>query len=119
MPEGTYEKGLAGEAQAEAYLQSRGMVPLMRRYRSPFGEIDLVMMDAGTLVFIEVKARAAGRAGAGLASVGARKRARIVKTALYYLTEHPCDCPCRFDALEVTRDGWQHIVGAFEGSEFS
>ena len=119
MPEGTYEKGLAGEAQAEAYLQSRGMVPLMRRYRSPFGEIDLVMMDAGTLVFIEVKARATGRAGAGLVSVGARKRARIVKTALYYLTEHPCDCPCRFDALEVTRDGWQHIVGAFEGSEFS
>ena len=119
MPEGTYEKGLAGEAQAEAYLQSRGMVPLMRRYRSPFGEIDLVMMDAGTLVFIEVKARATGRAGAGLVSVGARKRARIVKTALYYLTEHPCDCPCRFDALEVTREGWQHIVGAFEGSEFS
>ena len=119
MPEGTYEKGLAGEAKAEAYLQSRGMVPLMRRYRSPFGEIDLVMMDAGTLVFIEVKARATGRAGAGLVSVGARKRARIVKTALYYLTDHPCDCPCRFDALEVTRDGWQHIVGAFEGSEFS
>ena len=119
MPEGTYEKGLAGEAQAEAYLQNRGMVPLMRRYRSPFGEIDLVMMDAGTLVFIEVKARATGRAGAGLVSVGARKRARIVKTALYYLTEHPCDCPCRFDALEVTREGWQHIVGAFEGSEFS
>ena len=114
-----YAKGVLGEAAVCDRLTDGGMELLERRFRSPFGEIDLVMMDAGTLVFIEVKARATGRAGAGLVSVGARKRARIVKTALYYLTEHPCDCPCRFDALEVTRDGWQHIVGAFEGSEFS
>jgi Holliday junction resolvase-like predicted endonuclease len=40
MPETTYDKGLAAEAKAEAFLQSRGMVPLTRRYRSPFGEID-------------------------------------------------------------------------------
>ena len=118
MPEGTYEKGLAAEARAEAYLQSRGMVPLARRYRSPFGEIDLVMLDGETFVFVEVKARNTGGAGMGLAAVGARKRAKIVKTALYYMTEHAVECACRFDALEWTRDGWQHIVEAFTGSEF-
>ncbi len=119
MPEGTYQKGLAAEDIAEAYLIGRGMAPLARRYRSPFGEIDLVMQDGDTLVFVEVKARLTGKSGAGLAAVNARKRAKIIKTALQYMAEHQADCACRFDALEWTRDGWQHIVNAFEGSEFS
>jgi putative endonuclease len=119
MPDGTYEKGLAAEDRAETFLKNRGMVPLARRYRSPFGEIDLVMRDGDTLVFVEVKARNTGRNGAGLAAVNARKRAKIIRTALNYLAAYPTDCACRFDALEWTRDGWQHIVNAFEGSEFS
>ena len=113
MPDGTYEKGLAAEERAEAYLSSRGMVPLARRYRSPFGEIDLIMRDGDTLVFVEVKARNTGRNGAGLAAVNARKRAKIIRTALCYMAAYPADCACRFDALEWTRDGWQHIVDAF------
>ena len=102
MPEGTYEKGLSGEDEAIAYLQNRGMVLLARRYRSPFGEIDLVMRDGETLVFVEVKARSKGRAGYGLLSVGERKQAKIVKTALQYMTEYRCDCAARFDVVELT-----------------
>ena len=64
MPDNTYRKGLDGESRAAVYLQNRGMVLLQKRYRSPFGEIDLVMRDGDTLVFVEVKART--NAGAGM-----------------------------------------------------
>ena len=117
MPEGTYAKGLAGEAGAIAYLQKRGMVLLTQRYRSPFGEIDMVMRDGETLVFVEVKARATAREGAGLLAVSARKQNRLLRTALQYLSTHACDCPARFDVVEITKDGIQHIANAFEGSE--
>ena len=63
MPDTTYQKGLDGESRAALYLQNRGMVLLQKRYRSPFGEIDLVMRDGDTLVFVEVKARANADAG--------------------------------------------------------
>jgi putative endonuclease len=118
MPEGTYEKGLAGEARAVLYLQSRGMVLLQMRYRSPFGEIDAVMRDADTLVFVEVKARNTGGTGSGLLSVNRRKQAKIIKTARYYLTQQSYDGTIRFDVIELTRDGVQHLPNAFAGSEF-
>ena len=118
MPEGTYAKGLAGESQAIAYLQNRGMVLLQQRYRSPFGEIDAIVRDGEAVVFVEVKARRTGRAGAGLIAVGARKQARLLKTALHYMAAYGCECPMRFDVVELTQDGINHIENAFEGSEF-
>ncbi|HNW85889.1 MAG TPA: YraN family protein [Candidatus Limiplasma sp.] len=118
MTDGTYEKGLTGERRAIRYLQNRGMVLLEQRYRSPFGEIDLVMRDGETLVFVEVKARNTGREGSGLLSVGARKQAKIVLTARHYLSTHDCPCAVRFDVLELTTDGVLHVANAFEGSEY-
>ena len=117
MPEGTYQKGLTGEDQAIAYLQNRGMVLLARRYRSPFGEIDAVMRDGDTLVFVEVKARTTGGAGAGLIAVNRKKQGKVVKTALQYLSEQDWNGPARFDVIELTADGPQHIPDAFYGSE--
>ena len=118
MTDGTYQKGLSGEQKAIAYLQNRGMVLLLQRYRSPFGEIDLVMRADETLVFVEVKARATQGAGAGLLAVNRRKQKRMLLTALQYMGENACDCPIRFDVVELTRDGVQHIENAFIGSEF-
>ncbi|NLI20440.1 MAG: YraN family protein [Clostridiales bacterium] len=118
MPEGTYEKGLAGESRAADYLQMRGMVLLQRRYRSPFGEIDLILRDGDTLVMAEVKARGRGREGSGLLSVGPVKRGKIIRTARLYLAEHPWDGPVRFDVVEFTADGIRHIADAFPGSEY-
>ncbi|MCE5341989.1 MAG: YraN family protein [Eubacteriales bacterium] len=114
MTDTTYDKGLAGESRAIAYLTGRGMVLLMQRYRSPFGEIDAVMRDGDALVFVEVKARATGGAGTGLLAVGRRKQAKLVKTALQYLAEYGCDGPARFDVIELTAEGVQHIENAFE-----
>ena len=118
MTEGTYEKGLTGERKAIQYLQNRGMVLLQQRYRSPFGEIDLVMRDGEALVFIEVKARNTGREGSGLLSVNRRKQQKIIRTALYFLSSHAFDCPMRFDVIELTRDGIGYVANAFEGNEF-
>lgn len=118
MTDGTYEKGLTGELKAVEYLINRGMVLLSQRYRSPFGEIDLVMRDGDTLAFVEVKARHTGREGSGLISVTRRKQAKIIKTALQYISENNCDCTARFDVIELTQDGVQYIIDAFVGSEF-
>ena len=118
MPEGTYAKGLAGEAGAVAYLQKRGMVLLTQRYRSPFGEIDAVMADGETLVFVEVKARRTRARGTGLLAVDVRKQRKIIRTALQYLGEHDCQCVIRFDVVEWTADGFLNIPDAFQGSEF-
>ena len=61
MNDQTSEKGLAGERQALAYLRQHGMRPVCQRYRCPYGEIDLVMLDGECLVFVEVKLRSRGK----------------------------------------------------------
>ena len=114
MPDNTYQKGLDGESRAALYLQNRGMVLLQKRYRSPFGEIDLVMRDGDTLVFVEVKARANAEAGMGLAAVGPRKQARLVKTARQYLSQYACDCTARFDVIEDVRPEAAEVVRALQ-----
>ena len=114
MTDDTYQKGLDGESRAVEYLQNRGMVLLQKRYRSPFGEIDAVMREGDTLVFVEVKARSTGREGSGLAAVGRRKQGKLIQTALQYLSEYAWSGSARFDVIELTADGVQHIINAFE-----
>ncbi len=118
MTERTYDKGLAGESQAVQYLEKQGMRLVHRRYRSPGGEADIIMRDGDTLVFVEVKLRYTGSRGDGLMAVTTKKQRRIVKTALYYLAEHGHEGPIRFDVVEVTADGIEHIKDAFQGREF-
>jgi len=118
MTDRTYDKGLAGENQAVQYLEKQGMELVRKRYRVPGGEIDVVMREGDTLVFVEVKLRGTGASGEGLMAVTRKKQRRIVKTALYYLAEHDHDGPIRFDVVEVTADGVQHIRDAFQGKEF-
>ncbi|MBN1778569.1 MAG: YraN family protein [Clostridiales bacterium] len=118
MTDRTYDKGLAGEGRALAYLEQKGMRLVHKRYRAHGGEADLIMLDGDTLVFVEVKLRYTGAAGDGLIAVTMKKQRRIVKTALYYLSKHEHDGPVRFDVVEETADGIQHIKDAFRGKEF-
>lgn len=113
-----YAKGVLGEARALEYLKNKGMVPLCERYHSPFGEIDLVMIDENTLVFAEVKVRERGRRYEGASAVNPVKQERIIKTARCYLAEHPYNGTVRFDVVEITRDGVMHIPDAFQGREW-
>lgn len=118
MTDGTYVKGLAGESQAVQYLQKQGMQLVRKRYRASGGEVDAIMLDQDTLVFVEVKLRDHGGSGDGMMAVTRKKQRRIVNTALYYLAEHDHDGPIRFDIVEITADGIQHIPDAFQGREF-
>ncbi len=76
-----YASGLEGEDRALRCLEGLGMTLKERRYRGGDGEVDLVMADGDTLVFVEVKYRPAGRAGDGLMAVTAVKRRRLVHAA--------------------------------------
>ncbi len=112
----TYETGVHGEEIAEDYLTKKGMVCLERRYREKCGEIDLIMRDGHTLVFVEVKSRFSSAApGTGLMAVNAAKQRRLARTAMLYLMRHKAQrSPVRFDVLEINRDGVIHIPNAFQ-----
>ena len=112
----TYETGLQGEEMAEKYLrEEKGMVCLERRHREKAGEIDLIMEDGETLVFVEVKARFSGQTGDGLMSVTAAKQRRLWKAATMYLMKHGwLRREIRFDVVEINRDLILHIPNAFQ-----
>jgi putative endonuclease len=104
----TTERGARAEQQALAYLQRHGLRLLARNYRLAAGprvragEIDLIMQAGdGTVVFVEVRKRTTAAHGGAAASIGARKRARIVLAARHYLLRWPNLPPCRFDVVAL------------------
>ena len=108
------EGGVAGEAAAREFLQEKGFRFRCARYRGCGGEIDLVMEDGDTLVFVEVKNRPGGSMGEGFAAVGRNKQLRMARAASLFLAkEGDGDRGCRFDVVEITRQGIAHIENAF------
>ena len=110
------------EALALSHLESAGLALVARNYRCRYGEIDLVMRDRDTIVFVEVRYRRSGRFGGGIDSVDAGKRAKLVRAAQAYLAQRPrlASRPCRFDVVafdadaRVVRCDWQrHAFEAF------
>ena len=104
MSEGDPRVGIGrdGEARAEAYLAARGYRLLARRFRLRNGEIDLIMADGGTVVFVEVRRRRTATLGDPLESIGSLKRSRIIRTARLFLNARRMnDSPCRFDVVAV------------------
>lgn len=96
-----------GEAEeaASRFLARRGLEVIARNYRTRQGEIDLVARDGATLVFVEVRMRAASgaRYGGAAGSVDFRKRRRIEAAARHFLARLAREPACRFDV--VTLDG--------------
>lgn len=114
----TYVLGLEGEARAESYLSSLGMICLERRYRSAYGEIDLIMLEGETLVFAEVKYRRIATLLSAQLAVSPSKQRKIIQTALVYLNQHPeqADRLIRFDVVAISDDCIQYLPNAFQGS---
>ncbi|MFH0341074.1 MAG: YraN family protein [Chromatiales bacterium] len=101
----TRERGAWAESIALRYLGARGLRLLTRNYRCLAGEIDIVMKDNDTLVFIEVRYRAGTDYGSPLETINHTKQTRILKTASHYLQTHRMStghAPCRFDVVVVT-----------------
>jgi putative endonuclease len=96
------ELGAKGEQLAERFLRKRGLNTLARRFRTPAGEIDLVMREGETIVFVEVKTQS-GRAFTDPETrVTLAKQRKLLKAAKWFLTQKRwTDKPCRFDVIAV------------------
>jgi putative endonuclease len=106
--------GAAAEDRAVAFLAQQGLKLVARNFRCRGGEIDLIMRDGGSLVFVEVRARARNDFGGAAASITAAKQARIILAARHYLAQHRVDAPCRFDAVLIQAGQLQWLRAAFE-----
>ncbi|MDE2087081.1 MAG: YraN family protein [Xanthomonadaceae bacterium] len=112
--------GTAFEQRAGAELERAGLTPLARNYTTRHGELDLVMLDRDTVVFVEVRYRVRAGHGDALASITRGKQDKLIRTAQLWLAAHPqhAQRPCRFDV--VSYDGpadharMQWLRGAFE-----
>ena len=81
--------GAAAEQAAARWLRERGLRLLAQNYHCRGGEIDLIMRDQDTLVFVEVRARAAGSPVSAIDSVDSRKQKRLALAVRHYLASHP------------------------------
>ena len=95
--------GLIAEQQARNYLVSKGLRWITSNYRCRWGEIDLIMGDGITLVFVEVRARVSAEFGGAIGSITLQKQKRIIKTATHYLTTKNLynTCNGRFDVISI------------------
>lgn len=93
--------GAAAEDAACALLQRAGLQLLERNARYPFGELDLVMLDGRTVVFVEVRLRRDARFGGAMASIDAGKRRKLARAAEAWRLANARhrDAPCRFDVV--------------------
>lgn len=111
--------GQEGERIAERYLSKKGYRLVERNYRCPMGEVDLIVLDRRVIVFVEVKTRHDDRFGVPLESVHPRKQRKMIKAALWFLSEHKLhNREARFDVVGISLAGQEpvveHVENAFE-----
>jgi putative endonuclease len=106
--------GKLGEDLACAELERRGYAILERRYRTKYGEIDIVAREGETTVFVEVKTRAGEQFGGGAEALTAWKQRRITQMAVDYLARHRLhDRPCRFDVVTIEMESGQPRIQVY------
>jgi len=112
-----FRLGISAESRAAFFLIAKAYRIVARRWRTPFGEIDIVARRRRDLVFVEVKAR--DRLDDAAESVTERSRQRIVAAAEMWLAHRPQDAQCniRFDVILVAPGKMpRHIVNAFDAT---
>ncbi len=112
------ELGSEGELLARAHLRDKGHTILTSNYRGRIGELDIVSLDRGVVVFTEVKARRGQSRGEGFESVTKTKQAKLRRLAeLYMLDEFHTLKTCRFDVVSISwetgRPEIKHLENAF------
>jgi putative endonuclease len=112
--------GKWGEDVACAFLVVKGLRIVARNYRLGRYELDLIAMDGGELVFVEVKLRRSGNFGGPMGAVGFKKQNHLTRAAAAYVADkRPNVRSCRFDVVAIVLDEdcetvtLQHIRGAF------
>jgi putative endonuclease len=97
--------GQQGEQQALEFLQSKGLRLQERNFRCKTGEIDLIMRDDESLVFVEVRFRQSNDFGCALETVTLKKQRKLLATANFYLQIKRLDSACRFDIVALNGFG--------------
>ncbi len=100
--------GTDAEQLATRYLQQQGLSLVTSNYQCKFGEIDLIMREGNTLVFVEVRLRSNSQFGGAAASITAAKQRKLALTAEHYLQKYGSSA-CRFDAILMSSTDAQHI----------
>jgi len=108
----TQRTGKRAEDLALTHLQQKGLTLLARNYACRLGEIDLIMQERLTIVFVEVRYRSNSHFGGALESVDWRKQAKLVKTATHYLQAKGQLTLCaRIDVVALNRlDGAESSI---------
>ncbi len=95
------QHGVLGEAAAKALFVDAGYQVVEKNYRCPYGEVDLIAENGEFLVFCEVKTRTEGSLSTPKEAVDQKKREKLTKTALIYISEHNVSLQPRFDVVEI------------------
>lgn len=110
--------GKYGEWLAARHLKKAGYAILARGYKNPLGEIDIIAMDGGQLVFVEVKTRTSDEFGAPCEAIDWKKKRKIINTARLYLKQRGASEAVRFDLIGITlgikTKRVEHIKDIFE-----
>jgi putative endonuclease len=104
MPSHTQSVGHIKEAQALQQLKAAGMRFIQKNYHCRYGEIDLIMKDKQTIVFVEVRMRAAKNFSSAIESIQIKKQQKIITAANIFLAKHPF---------------WQKFMARFDVVAFS
>lgn len=114
MGKHNYEIGSKAEAKACLYLEKINYKIIQKNFRCPSGEIDIIALHEGYIVFIEVKYRKTNEKGYPREAVNYYKQRNITKVASYYLLINGAyNTNCRFDVVEITQESIQLIQNAF------
>jgi putative endonuclease len=100
----SHARGKVTEAFAEKYLTQHGLIPVDRNIHCRQGEIDLVMRDGDTFVFVEVKYRKNNHFGAALEAVSLAKQNKIRHCVAFFFHKanlNEYNTPCRFDVIAL------------------
>ena len=100
----TREQGEYTESLACQFLENKGFKLVEKNFNCRMGEIDLIMKDGDSLVFVEVRYRRNNNFGSGAETITANKQAKLIKTASLYLQTHDKHnkYPARFDVVSIT-----------------
>ena len=107
------EFGTSGEDLAAAWYERAGYRVVARNWRCRDGELDLVLVGHGAVVFSEVKARSSDRFGVPAEAVGVTKQRRIRGLAARFLQENPQRGRLRFDVVSILNGDLSVIEAAF------
>lgn len=105
MKDSRKQQGTWGENLACAYLETQGLQLITQNYRCQQGEIDLIMQQQQTLVFVEVRSRRVTQYGSGAESVNLRKQQHLILSAQHYLQTLDNMPLCRFDVVAIMGTG--------------